>query len=573
MINGYDFEVFAHDWMVVIVNPFERTDVTIHNDVNKLRDYYERHKDQIWVGYNSREYDTYILKGILLGFDPKEINDFIIKEKRKGWMYSSLFNKIKLYNYDVMTTPHSLKTLEAFMGDDIEETSVPFDIDRPLTPNEIKLTEHYCHHDVEETLKIFLRRKNDFDTHMQLITTFVLPMTFISKTKAQISAEILGCQRPSKEWDDEWDIEIVPTIRLDKYWQVKEWFLNPVNHRYKDGSGKKMKYVCRVAGVEHTFGYGGLHGALEQYHDKGMILHIDVESFYPALMIEYGLLSRNVHDPRKYKMIRDKRVKYKKDKNPIQKPYKIVLNGTYGICKDKYSKAYDPRQANRVCVNGQLMLLDLIERLEDSIPSFKLIQSNTDGLIVKIEECDFELLDDVCYEWEQRCHMKLGFDFISEIWQKDVNNYVFVTEEGEVERKGAYVKELNDLDNNLAIVNEAMVDYMINGKPIEQSIYECKDFSKFQMAVKVSGNYEFAVYNGNVINGKCHRVFASKCEEDGGIFKSKGAGKTNEKFANTPDHCFIYNGNINNKRVPRRLDKDWYIALADKRLRQYGVTR
>ena len=98
------------------------------------------------------------------------------------------------------------------------------------------------------------------------------------------------------------------------------------------------------------------------------------------------------------------------------------MNGAYGICKDKFSSAYDPRQANNVCVNGQLMLLDLLEHLE---PYIILIQSNTDGLIVQVkDEKKIDKFKEICHEWEDRTGMGLGFDEIDEIWQKDVNNYV-----------------------------------------------------------------------------------------------------------------------------------------------------
>lgn len=83
----------------------------------------------------------------------------------------------------------------------------------------------------------------------------------------------------------------------------------------------------------------------------------------------------------------------------MQQPYKIVLNSTYGAMKDKHNAMYDPRQANNVCVGGQLLLLDLIERLEDHC---EIIQSNTDGILVKLRRYeDFEMLDDLCWEWEQ----------------------------------------------------------------------------------------------------------------------------------------------------------------------------
>lgn len=111
--------------------------------------------------------------------------------------------------------------------------------------------------------------------------------------------------------------------------------------------------------------------------------------------------------------------------------------------KDKTNPAFDPRNNNCMCINGQLMLLDLIEHLE-IIQCFELIQSNTDGLIVWIPDTDeaFRQLDDICYEWECRCstskcNISLGLDTISEIYQKDVNNYLWIDTEGGIERKGA----------------------------------------------------------------------------------------------------------------------------------------
>ncbi len=139
-------------------------------------------------------------------------------------------------------------------------------------------------------------------------------------------------------------------------------------------------------------------------------------------MIEYNFISRNISDPSKYRRIRDKRLQLKAEKNPMQLPYKIVLNSTYGAMKDKNNDLYDPRQANNVCIGGQLLLLDLIEMLEDHC---QLIQSNTDGLIIKLfNEDDYEKIDDICYEWEKRTRMQLEFESYKKIFQKDVNNYV-----------------------------------------------------------------------------------------------------------------------------------------------------
>ena len=408
MLTFFDFEVFKYDWLVVAINPFEQKVFQIHNSRPELEALYKSHVKDIWIGYNSRAYDQYILKGILLEMDPKEINDWIILYKHKGWEFSSLFNQIQLYTYDCMSKFHSLKQLEAFMGNDIKETSVPFDIDRPLTPDEILETFKYCQHDVEQTMEVFNANKADFDAHLNILKTFDLPIHHISKTQAQLSALALGCTK--KEHFDEWDISIVDTLRINKYKEVIEWFMDPDNHDYSN------KLKIDVAGVPHVFGWGGLHGAPDEpIHASGLLLHVDVNSFYPSIMIEYNLLSRNVKDKSVYKKIYDTRLALKKaGKKAEQAPYKIILNSTYGICKDPYNAAYDPRRANEVCINGQLLLLDLIEHLEDYC---KLIQSNTDGLIIQIPDTDeaFYLIDDICYEWESRTGMGLSSDVIKEI--------------------------------------------------------------------------------------------------------------------------------------------------------------
>ena len=566
LLNFFDFEVYKYDWLVVNIDPLEQRKTVIINDPEKLKEFHHEHMKNIWIGYNSRSYDQYILKAILLGFNPKEVNDWIILKGRKAYEYSSLFNRIQLYTYDCMNKFYSLKQLEGFMGNDVRETSVPFDIDRKLTDEEIQQTVKYCTHDVEQTMEVFLRTKENFDAHMNLLKTFHLPLSNISKTQAQLSALALGCSR--KDWTDEWDLQIVDTLHIKKYAHVIKWFTDPANHDYLN------RLKMDVCGVPHVFGWGGLHGAPDEpLHRKGLLLHVDVTSFYPSIMIRYDMLSRNVKDKDVYKQIYDTRVALKAaGKKKEQAPYKIILNSTYGICKDPYSTAYDPRQANNVCVNGQLLLLDLLEHLEGHC---ELIQSNTDGLIIRIPDTDeaFNAVDDICYEWEQRTGMSLGFDTITEIFQKDVNNYLFKFEDGKIERKGAWVKPLNDLDNDLPIVNTALVEYMVHGVPVEKTIRKCDDLKQFQKIVKVSSKYLCGWHNGKKLQDKTFRVFASAVPFDTyiGKVKLKNGAESIEKFGNTPEHCFIWNDTVNGLLAPPNLDKQWYIDLAKKRLEAFGV--
>lgn len=559
----YDFEVFKYDWLVVIKNTDDKSTNVIVNDKEKLTEFYNNHSEDIWCGYNSRSYDQWILKAIIAGFNPKELNDWIIVKHKMAWQFSGTLWKIQLFNYDVMTSYHGLKQLEGFMGNDIRETTVPFNIDRKLTPKELDEVIYYCNHDVEQTMEVFINRIEEFEAHMGLIKTFKLPLKYINKTKAQLSAIILGANK--KEHDDEFDITIVDTIKLKKYKWILEWYSNPLNKDYK----KSLN--VDIAGVPHIFGWGGLHGARPNYQGDGIFVNSDVGSFYPSLMIQYDFLSRNVRDKSKYKEIYDYRMKLKHEgKKKEQQPYKIVLNSTYGASKDKYNNLHDPLQANNVCINGQLMLLDLIEKVFKALPSALLIQSNTDGVMFKLEsKDDLKVYKEICEEWCNRTRMTLEHDIIEKVIQKDVNNYYVVKEGGKIKSKGAYAKALNNLDYDLPIINEALYNYFIKDIPVEVTVNECKELIKFQKIVKVSSKYLCAYHGDERLDEKVLRVFASKLDTDPGVFKVKSEGSTKEKIGYTPAHCFIKNDDIKDKRISRKLDKGWYIEVAKKRINDF----
>lgn len=574
--------------MLVIIDYDTKKGKVIVDDEDLLRKYYTLFKDDVWIGYNSRGYDQYILKGILLGYDPYYINEQIINNGKKGHEVVKQGWKIPLNNFDISTGFHSLKQLEGFMGSKIKESSVPFDIDRPLTQEEIKEVIAYCTHDVKETINVFDNLIEEFESQLALIEAFNLEMKQFTKTKAQLSAHIIGAEK-QPDRGDEFKLSFPDTLVVNKYQHIVDWYKSPENMDYN----KNLK--VDVAGVPHIFAWGGIHGAIPKYKDEGIILCADVASLYPSLMIEYGYISRNVKNPYKFKEIRDKRLELKKKKDPRQLPMKIVINANYGAMKDQYNPLYDPLMSNNVCLAGQLFLLDLIEKLE---PYCKLIQSNTDGVFLKVEkEDDIPKIKSVASEWEKRTRLDLEWERFDRIYQKDVNNYIIINNDGKYKSKGSYVKKLNNLDYDLPIVNAALVNYFVQGTSIEETITNCNDLRDFQKIVKLSSAYKNAYKNctfskkkvlneetgrnrtvtswdenGEILEDKTFRVFASLREDDGGIFKRK-EGKNPEKFANTPDKCFINNDDIKGIKVPEYLDKQYYVDLAHKRLSDFLETK
>ena len=262
---------------------------------------------------------------------------------------------------------------------------------------------------------------------------------------------------------------------------------------------------------------------------EDFIVNSDVSSFYPSIMIEYGLISRNIQNPSKFKEIRNTRFKFKSEKNPIEKSLKLVLNYTYGACLDTNNELYDQRQGIGICVNGQLLLLDLIEKVEEEfLDRAQFIQGNTDGVMFKF-----------------KCK-----------------------EDGNIKSKGAYVKKLSLLDNDLPIVNKAIKEKLINNIDLETTMDNCNNLIDFQKCIKIIGKYSHVIYNNKEVNLKVLRVFASKSSGDSSIMKIKSDGRV-EKISYTPQRVFIDNSKIINKTIPDKLDKSWYISIAKDRLESF----
>lgn len=330
----FDFEVFSESicpttnkpfWLVVFIEYETKKKYTIKNDVERLEWFYEYYKDCIFIGYNSRGYDQWVFKGLLLGMDAGFITKQIIEKGIKGHNVVKGGYNIPLLTYDCSTGFHSLKQLEAFMGSKIKESDVPFNIDRPLTKAEEDEIELYCTHDVLETIKVFNKTYTKFDSQISVMEMFDVDISHIAKTSAQLTAMILEGER-TDDRGDEYDFIYPDTLKLSKYQFVKDWFDSIKDGTFRGDEKGKIEVEFMIADNPTVYALGGVHGALKNFSYEGKIYALDVASLYPALILEYGLMSRNVPSDEKFRYIRDTRIKLKREKNPLQKALKLVIN-------------------------------------------------------------------------------------------------------------------------------------------------------------------------------------------------------------------------------------------------------
>lgn len=565
----FDCEVFKYNWLFVFKKVSTGEYTIIQDNEEELRNFYETNKNALFIGFNNKAYDNIILNSILSGVNPAETNRMIISGKQRWLVQKALgIKEHKLISMDLMQDilGMSLKEAEGYMCMSIEESNVDFDINRPLTDEEIKETIFYCKHDVDATEKLLEIRSPYIKSKMMLVKMFKLDNNNLSVTNAKLCSTILDANK--KEHDDEMSYDLPKELVLNKpeYREILELYT-------QDVLDYNNKLKVNVAGVEHIYAYGGLHGALENFEYQGEMWQIDATSYYPTLMIQYNYMSRNLKDSGRFEEIYKTRIAAKKVDKPKADALKLVINTTYGAMKSAYNDLYDAKMANQVCITGQLFLTDLIEKIE---PYCKLVQSNTDGILIIPYNKD-KILEEV-HKVEERTRVKFEIDKCCGVWQKDVNNYIMLFEDGHVKTKGSYVSQYGGArqqnygyKNSGRILDEAVVNYFVKGIHPIDTITNCNDKYMFQLITKTGGSYNETYWkseNGDIKVNKVNRVYASKNTKHGNLYKVKNTDNKirNDSIANLPEHCIVDNANV---LTIDDIDKNWYIQLALKRINDF----
>ena len=632
-----DYEIFKKDSLLGVLNT-ETSEIHQMWNISDIKDFIKHNLTEIWVGYNSENYDKILAHGMLTNkiTTPErafEVSNAIIKSqdddtplfKTLNTLHIDDYYQSEILMYDLLGDGafFSLKQLEGFLGMDIVESVVPFDLDRPLTEEEKRDVEKYNRADLYGTLERFKQRKNSFRTKMMLVKEFNLPVDYICKTNAKLTEAILLSQnkgvnsrlRKHFELCDlpvNWGIPELKTIynffcEALKELEIHKW-------ETKNCDKTKLSMELDILGVIHTFALGGVHGGLKHYicrpEDKKKIIWVDVSSLYPNILTKWDLLSRKVdrngcnafasmvqarmdikkqlHDPALTK-------EQKKALKDQSSRYKLILNTTSGCMKDKFKKIYDPEFNTKMCMLGQLSLMDLVFRLRNvkrkpkpawarnelEINSegsyFKLIQSNTDGIALELLTNDAEdLIDEVCAEWEKDWKFSLEKTVADNLYEKDVNNYVFKDSSGKVKVKGAYVTKFDEGNeqDTLAILAKAVVNYFLEGTDIRTTICNPENLATdYQMIKKLGNMYDTPTWKreyGDMEVQKVNRIFPSTDIKNGGLYKHKKSKEIGvlDKVEGTPEHVFIYNEDIRGKKIGelKDIDYEWYIAEAQHRI-------
>ena len=583
-IITYDVECFKYDWIVVFKDKETGDYTVIHNDNEALK--MALSDDNIYVGFNNKHYDQYIIKAIAADLTPseiKQVNDYIIGGGQ-GWECPLLQGfYFRFQNVDIRDDIQqglSLKAIEAHLGLSIRESRVDFNVNRPLTKEEIKEAIFYCKHDIDCTEILIDIRKDYLKTKANLGRRAGIKIEkAISLTNAKLTAQMLGAKH--KDWNDGRNY-VYPT-NLNKSLipnEIISFFDTIRDMSIPDGELFKTSFETVLGDMPCKYAWGGVHGSQTGYYEEStttrVIQNRDVASLYPTLIEEYHYLSRNVADPNIYYQMKKDRIaaKHQGDKQ-LSKDLKLPLNTVSGAQENKYNDLYDPLPTRSLRISGQLFLTVLAVRLLKCCKTIKLLNFNTDGLMYSVDKKELYLVDKICQEWEKETRFELETDDISKVWIKDVNNLLLIKTDGEVKTVGGYlnygisVKGAWSINNNMIVVKKALIEYFVNGKSVEETVNSNNDIFDFQIIAKAGTKYRetyHLVNDEKIPVQKVNRVYASNDKRYGKLFKIKAANNAIAKIENLPEHCVIDN---DNQLTISDVDKTFYIELAKKRINDF----
>lgn len=580
----FDFEVFKYDTLLgAIVLSDNDAEIFQSWNLAEIREFYEKNVQSIWVGHNNSTYDNLILQEVVRGKsspDIKRKSDQIINNERKSYL------DINLNWYDLMAQHMiGLKTVECAVGKDISTSEVDFTLNRPLTDKEKAKTESYNRDDLDQTLDNFYNTLSEFTLRLDIINEFKLPLDALHATGTQVAEMVLHAEKI--DGIEDWYVPptLYPTLQV-KNQQVLDFYLN-------EDFRKGKNLALDICGTPHKLGAGGIHGAIKKYHTD-WAYYFDVSGYYNLVMINYDLLPRSIPDEYKefYTYMYHEQLKLKKTDPNKRWVYKVILLSVFGAMTNQWCKFYDPNRGTLVTMVGQMFLVDLLEKLDGKAT---IIQSNTDGIIAKalpgVEETEMRAIID---EWQNRTGFVLKLEKVYDIHQRDVNNYVYRTEDGKIKTLGEVFKHYDAWENPFyedsyrakepIIIEHAVVDYFMNDRLPEETIEMHKrQLRMFQFICK-KNTYDWIdiekldlCTNEMIVEhlGSVCRAFAyNNPDVRWTIYKHKlNSRAPKSTLQNVPDNVFVHNTEILSESAVnaamQHIDYDYYVHRSYQRIQEF----
>lgn len=525
----YDCETFPNCYMIgfncVETKQRWRFEISTRRDDRQALYNFVSTKGWRAVGYNNIGFDYPVLHWIIMNphCSVQDIYAYaMVVIKSDDWTYQvwesdwiiPQIDLYKIHHFDNNNKRTSLKMLEYNMRmQSIRD--LPFPVGTWLTDEQMDVLASYMDHDIDATEKFYWYSKKAIEFR----ETFseIHGKNFLNHNNGKIGREILvdrigkdkcyhyvnnkrepiQTKRPFIRLAD----VIYPYIRFEQpeFNRILQYFLSQTIYETK---GVFTGLIATVENLPYVFGVGGIHASVESTVIHGdaenKLEDADVASFYTSNGIQNRRYPQHLGSDfpdTLASIFHERQTKYPKKKFPeINKALKEALNVPYGDSNNEYSPFYDPQYTMTITINGQLLLCMLVEQLI-KVPGLVMIQANTDGVTYRYPRTNESMVRAITDWWQQFTLLTLEFAEYSTMAIRDVNNYIAVTTDNKIKRKGAYcyigahTGDTSEMDwnqpHNSLVVAMAAEAAILLGVNIRDFITGHTDWFDFMNVVKV----------------------------------------------------------------------------------------
>lgn len=238
----------------------------------------------------------------------------------------------------------------------------------------------------------------------------------------------------------------------------------------KPGKDTSISYKMAIDGILVNIGNGGMHGCcnsgIYDSNSNETIIIQDITSFYSSVICKYGMHPSHLDGSfvECVKSILDKRFEYIDSKNEAKsKMLKNMLVGIFGKFKEQQSNLYDMTLQTKVTVTSHLVMLWWIDKLL-STDGITLLGVNTDGMIMKVSNRCMKYINHVTRLVEELLETRVKTDYISKLYIKDINNYMYISKDARVVKVGCFDNSFSIYRSRKSIlVADVISRYIING--------------------------------------------------------------------------------------------------------------
>lgn len=539
------------------------------------------------LSFNGNNFDLPLIAAALGGWSVsklKNLCDKIIKSNMPAWSICRDF-KIQIPNrwdhIDIIEVAPGMVGLKVYGGRLHAPTiqDLPIEPSALITASQRKELRDYCVNDLETTYALYKALEKQVALRVSMSEQYGVDLR--SKSDAQIAETVIkselqkqtGKQYRKPERADGVTFKYQnPHIVEFQTKQLQDMFKTVLAIRFGLGANGAVKIPpelakskIKIGHSEYTMGIGGLHSCekaqLVVAGKDEHLIDVDVASYYPNIILQQALAPKSMGAPflKVYQSIVDRRIRAKHSGDKVTaNTLKIVVNGSFGKLGSKWSALYAPELMLQTTITGQLALLMLIEAFE--LAGLRVYSANTDGVVVKCKADQVDTMRNICFDWMLSTSYELEETHYKALASRDVNNYVAVTTDGELKRKGVFASGGLAKNPDCNICFTAVGELLSNGTPLSETIVNCKDITQFVTVRKVTGG---AKWRDDYL-GKAVRFYYSKdvdlntyieyVKNGNKVPKSDGA----KPLMSLPD------------AIPGDVDHKRYIAMAEELLNGVG---